>query len=108
MCDGLGFRAARKPASASASVTSSWLPGRTTRPTSVPSRSSTSVGHSLIPNDRPSGSPLPSATLMRRSSGCVASAWSIAGVAARQIPHQFAPNSSTAAPVRASMESRVG
>jgi len=45
------------------------LRGRTTRPTSRPSRSKTTVGHSLTPNVRPRRLPLPSSTEMWRTSG---------------------------------------
>ncbi|CAI09159.1 hypothetical protein ebA5335 [Aromatoleum aromaticum EbN1] len=53
----------------SASAIASAFAGRTRRATSFPSFRKISVGHSLTPNERPSLRPLPSSTLICRTSG---------------------------------------
>ncbi|MDT4827514.1 hypothetical protein FQZ97_608630 [compost metagenome] len=68
----------------------------------------TSVGHSRTLNERPSGRPLPSSTLMRRTFGYLAKASAMFGCAALQMPHQLVPNSTTAGPWSASISLRSG
>ncbi len=86
------------PASAAAMVASP--AGRTSRSISLPSRRKTSVGHSLTPNDRPSGRPEPSSMRICRTFGCAASAAASGGCTARQWPHQVAPNSTSDRPAQ--------
>ena len=82
--------------------------GRTSRSISLPSCSRISVGHSLTPNERPSGRPDPSAIRRWRTAGCLARAAVIAGRVALHTPHQLAPNSITAMPGNASTSVRLG
>ena len=90
-----------------ASATTAESTGRTTRLTSFPSRKKINVGQSVTRKDRPRGRPLPSSTLMWRTSGCRERAAAIRGSAARQYPHQDAPNSMTADPAIDSIAARV-
>src|SRR6185436_10668597 len=82
--------------------------GRTTRAFSAPASRKISVGHNLTRNERPSGRPLPSSTLMCRTEGCFPSTAAMSGWAARQYPHQLAPNSRSMGPGYASTSARVG
>ena len=75
---------------------------------SLPSRMKISVGHSLMPKERPSGRPLASSILRWRSGGTSASALASSGCAALQMPHQGAPNSMSVGPERLSTSLREG
>src|SRR5699024_3234996 len=85
----LGVRAGVAYSRASSSSIS-LAAGRTRRATTAPSRSTTSVGHSLTWNDRPSGRPGPSSIFRCASSSRLARARCNAGWAAWQWPHQGA------------------
>lgn len=81
--------------------------GRTTRATSWPSRSRTTVGHSFTWNERPSGLPLPS-SIFQCGRSCASTTACSAGCAAWQWPHHGAPNSSSSQPACASTSARAG